>query len=458
MTSEDLAHLHGTVDLLTVASSLSVMAAIGWYLLRMRGRDGGLAGASAVIAVFAFALAATRVGNFVVTRIPGAEAAYVAEAIAATVTVVAAVAVWPLVPKLLSQPTRCELVEANRRLITEQEISRSLMEETRRLNEELELRVDARTRDVEVERRRFEIALAGTNIAVAAQDRDLRYTWMYNAPASLGGIDPVGRLPEEILPPSTAAAQGEVKRRVMANGCAERFEVSLPGPQGVLWYEGRVEPLIEDGEVVGVMTMSVDITRHKDHEREIRDVLRELTHRSKNLLAVVQGIARQSAIGTAGATSFLAPFNGRLQALSRVHEILVEEAWRGVDLRGLIERELSAGDREGSSLVEIETPERRLSPDVAQSFALALHELFVDARAAASGPHAVAIVWREEGDRFTFDWRRAGPPSGELAGGFGRVLLQRHLPKSVAGEATLSIDPDATRYRLTAAVAALDQG
>ncbi|NLH81738.1 MAG: PAS domain-containing protein, partial [Phyllobacteriaceae bacterium] len=339
MTAEELANLHAIVDVLTVVSSLSVMAAIGWYMTRMRGRVGGFTGATAVIAVFMLGLAATRVVSFVVSRSPGAEPFYLVEAVAAAVTFVASVAMWPLVPRLLTMPTRCELVEVNRRLEEEQEARQTLVEEMRALNEALEHRVAERTRELDLERRRFEVALAGSNIAVAEQDRDLRYTWMYNPPATLGGVDPVGRLPEEILPASTAAAQGAVKRRVMETGRAERYEVFLPGRDGAAWYEGRIEPLIDDGAVVGVVTVSVDITRHKEHEREMRDLLRELTHRSKNLLAVVQGIARRSGDGRTGEKEFLAVFDGRLQALSRVHEILVEETWRGVGLRDLIERE-----------------------------------------------------------------------------------------------------------------------
>lgn len=456
MTSEDLAKLHSIVDVLTVVSSLSVMAAIGWYLMRMRGRAGGLAGATAVIAVFVLALAATRVANFVVVSTSGGDLLFVVEAVAAAVTFVASFAMWPLVPRLLAMPTRCELVEVNHRLEAEQEARQALVEDMRRLNEDLERRVEARTRELELERRRFEVALSGSNIALAEQDRDLRYTWMYNAPASLGGVDPVGRLPEEILPISTAAAQGTVKRRVLASGRAERFEVAMPGSEGAVWYEGRIEPVVEDGAVVGVVTVSVDITRHKEHEREIRNVLRELTHRSKNLLAVVQGIARQSSSGRPGEAAFLTVFNGRLQALSRVHEILVEESWQGVRLRDLIERErtsIVAGDAGSFS---VDAPDRRLSPEAAQNFALAFHELFVDARNLADRAGRTTIVWREDDGRFVCEWERSGAPGEVARDGFARLLLERHLPRSVGGVAALSTQERATRYRLEGPLAALE--
>lgn len=455
LTSESLVALHDLVDILTLASSISVATAVGWYLVAMRGRVGGLVGATALFAGFVLALAAARIAAFVVTRVPGAESAYLVEAFAAGVAVVVAVAVWPLVPRLLSMPTRCELVEANRRLAEEEVARRSLVGELRGLNEDLERRVAERTRELDRERRRFEIALAGSNIAVAAQDRDLRYTWMYNAPATLKGVDPVGKMPEEILPSSTATAQAMVKNRVMETAVAERFEVELPGPTGVTWYEGRVEPLIEDGETVGVMTMSVDITRHKDHEREMRDILRELTHRSKNLLAVVQGIARQSALGAAGESGFLTAFNGRLQALSRVHEILVEEEWRGVGLRTLIERERAAGVSADDVDVEVAVPNRLVSPEVAQNLALALHELFVDARASVGSRAVIEIDWQEADDRFAFSWQKRGTPTQALTSGFARLLLQRHLPRAVDGTAELTVDDAGSRYRLEGATPAL---
>ncbi|NLH80074.1 MAG: sensor histidine kinase, partial [Phyllobacteriaceae bacterium] len=208
--------------------------------------------------------------------------------------------------------------------------------------------------------------------------------------------------------------------------------------------------------VVGVVTVSVDITRHKEHEREMRDLLRELTHRSKNLLAVVQGIARRSGDGRTGEKEFLAVFDGRLQALSRVHEILVEETWRGVGLRDLIERERLSCRTGDLDSFAVEVPDRRLSPEAAQNFALALHELFVDARGVAEFTGPTEIVWRESDGRFVFTWERSGPPGGVAKDRFGRVVLERHLPRSVGGVAALTTDETSTRYRLEAPLAALD--
>ncbi len=140
------------------------------------------------------------------------------------------------------------------------------------------------------------------------------------------------------MPSDTATVVSAIKREVLATGNPGRFDVSFDSAYGRHWYEGRVEPRIVDGEVVGVLTVAIDITRHKQHEREIRDMLRELTHRSKNLLSVVQSIAHQSRIGVTDIDAFVGPFAARLLALSVIHELLVDNDWRGALIGDIIRR------------------------------------------------------------------------------------------------------------------------
>lgn len=449
MPPETFAGLHSLVDILTLAACASVLAALVWYLLGIRGRLGGLVGATTVMAQFVVTLAATQIGRYFLVNTPNTAVLFYVEAFAAALMTTMAIAVWPLVPRLLAQPTRCELLEANRRLADEQRARQALIEQMRGLNEDLERRVAERTRELEIERRRFEIALEGTPITVTQQDRALRYTWVHNPPRGFTEAELLGRRAEEVVPTATADAMNAVRRRVIETGQAERFEVALPGADGERWFEGRAEPIEEGAAITGVTTVTIDITRHRRHEQEIRDVLRELTHRSKNLLAVVQGIARQSAaLHVGSAATFLAPFEGRLQALSRVHEILVEESWRGVPLRRLVEGEVRAG---GDTLaVTFDGSDRVLSPEAAQSFALALHELVCDAASARGAGGGTRVSWADEGDRFVFHWTRSGAPSRLAEDAYGRTLIERHLPRSVAGNVRLDIAPDATDCRLEA--------
>lgn len=455
MIAIDLPTLHALTDLLTTLSCVSLCAALGWYLMAIRGRNGGLTGATVLVCVFVIALAATRIVRYVTfDGQSGATLLYPVEALATAVTVLVAVLVWFQVPRLLTLPTRSELVAINRRLLDEQAARQALVVELQGLNDELERRVDERTQQLETAKRRFEIALEGSNIAVAQQDRDLRYVWIWNPPSALAGIDVVGRLPEDVLPPETARRQAEVKTRVLDTGVAERFEVSFPNRGRMTWFEGRVEPLVVEGRMEGVVTVSIDITRHKDHEREIRDILRELTHRSKNLLAVVQGIARQSMIGAEDLPHFIDAFNGRLQALSWAHELLVEQGWRGVGLRAVIERGLADLSTERWRIA-LAGEDVVLTPEAAQNFALAIHELTGNLPIDPSNRFDLVVQWQiDPGRRLVFEWvpDTHGDTEALAVGGFGRIFLQHVLPRSLDGAAELHPDHGSASYRLTAPV------
>ncbi len=79
----------------------------------------------------------------------------------------------------------------------------------------------------------------------------------------------------------------------------------------------------------------MDVTERKEGEAHLRLLMRELTHRSKNLLAVIQGLARQTARHVSSVDTFLDQFGSRLQALATSHDLLVQESWHGASLAEL---------------------------------------------------------------------------------------------------------------------------
>ena len=105
----------------------------------------------------------------------------------------------------------------------------------------------------------------------------------------------------------------------------------------------HIEPLRnEAGDIVGLTCASVDVTERKEGEAHLRLLMRELTHRSKNLLAVIQAMARQTARHAGSIDGFLNQFGARLQALAASHDLLVRESWHGASLRELIQSQLAA--------------------------------------------------------------------------------------------------------------------
>ena len=124
--------------------------------------------------------------------------------------------------------------------------------------------------------------------------------------------------------------------------------------------------------------------------------MRELSHRSKNLLAIVLAIARQTSRHTTSFSDFEARFNSRIQALADAHDLLVEQQWSGAFIGDLVSAQLAAF---GMERVTCSGPRVMLRTEAVQNVALALHELATNASkyGALSVPAGnVAIAWARE--------------------------------------------------------------
>ena len=299
---------------------------------------------------------------------------------------------------------------------------------------------------------RYETALRGSKVTVYTQDRDLRYTSVSNSMLGRSVEDILGLTDAELLPPDAAAAMIAMKRGVLESGEAKRVEVPVEEAPGARWHDLHIEPLRnEAGEVVGLTCASVDVTERKEGEAHLRLLLRELTHRSKNLLAVIQAMARQTARHTGSVEGFLTQFGARLQALAASHDLLVRESWYGASISELVRSQLG-GYLDGSTVqVLMEGPAIAIKPEAAQNLGLALHELAVNAGkfGALSVPDGrVSITWsRNEhvaGDSVEFDWREQLGPKVKLRRkkGFGSMVIERNLARALDAKVTLEFDPN----------------
>jgi len=322
---------------------------------------------------------------------------------------------------------------------------------------QLEARISEQAWELSLLRARFaryETALRGSHVTVYTQDRDLRYTSITNPLFGRRIEDILGRTDEEIFPEQSGAAIVELKKAALASGEAKSAEVAIGDGPGMRWHDLHVEPLRNDrGEIAGLTCASVDVTERKEGEAHLRLLLRELTHRSKNLLAVIQAMARQTARHAGSIDGFLNQFGARLQALAASHDLLVRESWHGASLRELIRSQLAAYfDRTGGQ-VTIEGPDVALKPEAAQNLGLALHELATNARkfGALSAPGGrVAITWSRNGsagDGLELDWREEGGPKVRTRRkrGFGSLVIERNLARALDAQVELSFAPDGLR-------------
>ena len=225
------------------------------------------------------------------------------------------------------------------------------------------------------------------------------------------------------------------------------------------WVAIRGRTFFEDERPVRILGTARDITERKMREQHVRVLLRELVHRSKNLLAVVQAMSRQTALGAPSVEAFQRKFSARLQALSMAHDLLVSQDWRGASMRELARAQLAyCMDVARDDVAEhaaIEGPKIMLKPEAAQNIGLALHELATNAlsHGALSRPEGggVSLKWFFEDDRLIVEWRESGGPSLAMPPreGFGHKVLKRLVAQALDGEAALSFPPDGLIWTLS---------
>ncbi len=321
---------------------------------------------------------------------------------------------------------------------------------------QLEERLGAQAAELNLLRARFaryETALHGSKVTVYTQDRNLRYTSISNPMLGRSIEDILGRTDEEILPPDSGKAVVVMKREVLASGQPKRSEVTIQNGSGQCWFDLHIEPLRnEAGEVVGLTCAAINVTERKESEAHLRLLMRELTHRSKNLLAVIQAMARQTARHAGSTTGFLNQFGARLQALAASHDLLVNESWYGVSLRELIQSQLAATIGSGGEQVDIEGPQIALKPEAAQNLGLALHELAANAATFGSlslPAGRVSVVWTLQ-DALAIEWRERGGPTVKVRRkkGFGSMVIERNLARSLDASVELTFEPDGLRCHI----------
>lgn len=304
---------------------------------------------------------------------------------------------------------------------------------------------------------RYESALRGSNVTVFTHDRELRYTSVSGPVFGREPDDLLGRTDEEVLPPDSCGAVLAVKRAAVETGEARDCEVSVSHSGTVRWLDLHIEPVRDDGGIAGLTCAAVDITERKENEAHLRLLMRELTHRSKNLLAVIQSMARQTARHVGSVDRFVDQFSARLQALANSHDLLVQESWHGASLTELVRLELGPYASRSQAQVRTEGPEIVLKPEAAQSLGLALHELAENAAkygALSNTSGRVSLTWRRlpatEGHGVELVWSESNGPSVRAPDrrGFGSLVIERNLARSLDAEVELAFAPDGVRCRV----------
>ncbi len=297
----------------------------------------------------------------------------------------------------------------------------------------------------------YKLAMESSHTVVFTLDENLRYATLSHDFLGKPPEHYIGKTNAEALPAETYAALKALKQKALDSGSMVRGEIKASVNDQISWYDVSIAPLRNRaGLVVGLTGAAIDISERKGWEQHLRLLMRELTHRSKNLLAVIQAMARQTARHSDTIESFIERFGARLHALAGSHDLLVQESWQRASIGDLINSQLGHySDLIGTQIV-VAGPQVYLTPDAAQNLGMALHEMATNAAkygalSSTKGQVTIEWAWKGTGKKrvLRLSWREKGgppvkPPTGR---GFGSQVIERNLNRALGASVNLDYAP-----------------
>jgi PAS domain S-box-containing protein len=211
----------------------------------------------------------------------------------------------------------------------------------------------------------------------------------------------------------------------------------------------RVEPLRENGAIVGWFGTNTDVTEQERDRERLQLLVNELNHRVKNTLATVHSLAMHSLRDLKLNSAEL--FENRLLALAAVHDVLTRENWTKAQVGELVRTAIAPVGRES---FDVSGPPVGICPRIASALAMTLHELCANAvmHGSLSTPGGrVAVDWSVESQRRTpmlhLVWREHGGPSVSPPPkkGFGLRLIEKTLASDVGAQVVVEFPPEGLR-------------
>jgi PAS domain S-box-containing protein len=224
---------------------------------------------------------------------------------------------------------------------------------------------------------------------------------------------------------------------------------------GVRWVEAHGLAYFEgagrERKAVRLVGTVEDITERRENAEKANLLTREINHRAKNMLSVVDAIAQRIAAGDP--RNFAQRFSERIHALSANQDLLIRNEWKGVGIEDLVRAQLAHFADLIGSRIAIQGPKLLLKGASAQAIGLALHELATNAGkygALSTDSGRVDIRWSCDSGTLTMSWtERDGPPvSAPERRGFGTIVMKAMAERSLDGTVDLDYTPSGLMWRL----------
>ncbi|MBC8048781.1 MAG: PAS domain-containing protein [Chitinophagales bacterium] len=310
----------------------------------------------------------------------------------------------------------------------------------------IEYRINADMRDLRVTADVLSDAISKSPITVFSQDKDLRYTFTHNLPEGFEA-DILGKTDADILSPEAAAKIIPLKRAAIESGEIGRVEIPMQHNGRERWYDVTVEQFKDAKGDIGSVSVAYDITQMRENKEKLILLMREVTHRSKNLLAVAQSIAQQTAMRGGTIEEYVRRFSGRLKALGDAQDMLVKNEWTGALLEDLLASQLSRLPDAKRANVIISGHSVLVNPDAAQNLCLVFHELVTNAAAygaLSTSEGRVNVQWeirrRAAGAELCLQWLESGGPvvTSPAKSGFGCLMIETVVSRALNAQSWLT--------------------
>ncbi len=200
-----------------------------------------------------------------------------------------------------------------------------------------------------------------------------------------------------------------------------------------------------------VLAVVRDITAHKRAQAHFELLMREVDHRAKNILSVVQAIAHQTIANSL--EEFRSRFSERIQSLRVSHDLLVKRGWKDIPLGELVRSQLAHFGYPSESRIIMSGPNLRITAPAARTIGLALHELGTNAAkygALSAESGHVDISWQVDGDVFTMSWTERGGPrvTPPEQRGFGTMVIDTLVKQTLDADVQLDFAPSGLAWRV----------
>ena len=304
-------------------------------------------------------------------------------------------------------------------------------------------------------------AVRNSNVCVLYQTPDLFYAWGENIPSYWLEKWRVGGQDCDFIFSTSMSRLDHAKRTALESGTAQNVELAINDGDKLRWIEFHIDcDRDSEGNVLGLVTTALEISEMKRREQVLKTLLREVSHRSKNLLAIVQSIASQTARFTDSVDDFLLKFRGRIQSLSYSQDLVTDSNWHGALFLDLVHSQIEKYIDINDDRLTVESDNPYLFPGAALHVGLALHELIINATSfgGLSIPYGRVVISAkihrsEKGDEeLVIHWEETNPAMPEVYNHdprFGSAVLQRIVPAAVGGKADYRVDGAGAVYSLT---------